>query len=143
MKIRLFILILITIILVFIFINVFINKTITNNNALTLDPNVQEKDMGLKAITESASKEANIFIHDDYLVESFFEEAEFNDILLSIRKADDTFTHIDEQSLTHGFKIIDMIDQLGSMRIRINDPLKFINFLEKEDIEFNVGEIYP
>ena len=56
MKTRFFILILITIVLVFIFINVFIDKSITNNNALTLDSNVKEKDLGLKAITESVSK---------------------------------------------------------------------------------------
>ena len=143
MKTRFFTLILITIVLVFIFINVFIDKSITNNNALTLDSNVKEKDLGLKAITESVSKDAKILIHDDYLVESFLKGAEFNDILLSIRKADHPFTYNDEQSLSHGFKIIDMIEQLGSVRIRINDPLKFINFLEKEGIELDVGRNVP
>ena len=143
MKTRFFILILITIVLVFIFINVFIDKSITNNNALTLDSNVKEKDLGLKAITESVSKDAKISIYDDYLVESFLNGAEFNDILLSIRKAVDPFTYNDEQSMTHGFKVIDMIEQLGTARIRINDPLKFINFLEKEDIEFDVGRNAP
>ena len=92
--------------------------------------------------TNSTPRLINDFAYmDEFFVgDSFFENAllkELNDILLHARTPLDVDDSVDNLQ-TGGFEVVDRIDKLASIRIRIHDPVKFAKFIEDHDDELGL-----
>ena len=92
--------------------------------------------------TNSAPGLINDFAYMDEFFgrDSFLENAllkELNDILLHARTPLDVDNSANNLQ-TGGFEVIDRIDKLASIRIRIHDPVKFAKFIEDHDYEFGL-----
>ena len=57
-----------------------------------------------------------------------------SDILLTIGKPDKIFQNFTRPQ--YGFEIIDYIESLGTIRVRVNDPVSFAHFLADNDNGF-------
>ena len=64
---------------------------------------------------------------------------EFKDILLHARNPLDVNDSIDNLQ-EGGFEVIDRIDKLASVRVRIHDPVKFAKFIEDHDDDFGLSK---
>ena len=87
-----------------------------------------------------------VVINDFAYMDEFFGETaslstldlkELNDILLHARTPLDVDDSVDNLQ-TGGFEVVDRIDKLASVRIRIHDPVKFAKFIEDHDDEFGL-----
>ena len=72
----------------------------------------------------------------DSLLENLLLE-ELNDVLLHVRNPLDFNDSLDNFE-KGGFEVIDRIDELGTFRVKIYEPAKFMEFLVENDIEFGV-----
>ena len=72
----------------------------------------------------------------DSLLENLLLE-ELNDVLLHVRNPLDFNDSLDNFE-KGGFEVIDRIDELGTFRVKIYEPAKFMEFLVENDNEFGV-----
>ena len=72
----------------------------------------------------------------DSLLENLLLE-ELNDVLLHVRNPLDFNDSLDNFE-KGGFEVIDRIDELGTFRVKIYEPVKFMEFLVENDNEFGV-----
>ena len=72
----------------------------------------------------------------DTLLENLLLE-ELNDVLLHVRNPLDFNDSLDNFE-KGGFEVIDRIDELGTFRVKIYEPAKFMEFLVENDNEFGV-----
>ena len=72
----------------------------------------------------------------DSLLENLLLE-ELNDVLLYVRNPLDLNDSLDNFE-KGGFEVIDRIDELGTFRVKIYEPAKFMEFLVENDNEFGV-----
>ena len=94
--------------------------------------------------TYSVPGMVNDFIYMDELLgrDSLLEYPrlkESKDILLHARNPLDVNDSIDNLQ-KGGFEIIDRIDKLASVRVRIHDPVKFAKFIESHDDDFGLSK---
>ena len=94
--------------------------------------------------TNSVPVVVNNFTYMDELLgrDSLLEHPrlkEFKDILLHARNPLDVNDSIDNLQ-KGGFEVIDRIDKLASVRVKIHDPVKFAKFIEAHDDDFDLSK---